>query len=100
MMAMPLSTDTRAGCLVEIHNEVLGVHKQVYGPLSRGQVIENLLWACRRSMGAEARGEPFDVCVHIFSDRIVMRFHCPAWKDLESARAAMQTFVDEGRAGI
>lgn len=92
------ANETRAGYPVEIVNDVLGTRKQTWSPLSRGQVIENMMWACGRSTAANCPGEPFDVCVYVFPERIVVRLHCPPWKDLEAAKAAMQAFADEGRA--
>lgn len=94
------SADTRAGYPVEIVNDVLGFRKRIYTPFSRARLIENLLWNARRSIAAKRKREPFDCCVCIFADRIVIRFHCPVWKDPEAAVAAMSTIIERGSTAV
>lgn len=94
MIATP-SNDTRCGYPIEFINDVTGTAKRIYTKQTRGQIVENLLWSARRSTSGKCKREPFDVCVHVFPDRIVMRFHCPAWKDQKRARRAIQALIDD-----
>jgi len=94
MMATP-----EAGYSIEVVNEVLGTRKRIWSHLSRGEIVENMLWLFRRFTAEDGR-EPFETCVFLFLDRVVVHLHCPAWADLEAAKAAMQTLSGEGSAAL
>lgn len=98
MIATP-SDDTRCGYPIEIVNEVMGTRKRIFTTQTRGQLVEGFVWGARRSTAGKCKREAFDVRVCIFADCIVMHFYCPAWKDPEAAKAAMQA-IFQGVGGV